>query len=89
MSGFLFSMTYGFASVSLHVGLAGEGLQVLSTKDIACACDKDDQEASVLGMVDTLISGSDDEAVRWMFGEGQAREKQICLGGVGHGFRFL
>lgn len=54
---FPFSMTYGFASVSLHVGLAGEGLRVLSTKDIACACDKDDQEASVLGMVDTLISG--------------------------------
>lgn len=76
---FPFSMTYGFASVSLHVGLAGEGLRFLSTKDIACACDKDDQEASVLGMVDALISGSDDEAVRWMFGEGQARESRYAL----------
>lgn len=72
-------MTYGFASISLQVGIPGEGLRVLSTKDIACACDRDDQEASVLGMVDALISGSDDEAIRWMFGEGQARENRYAL----------
>lgn len=78
-SWFPFALTYGFASIVLQVHQEQGGVAVLSTKDIACACDREDQEASVLGMIDTLVSGEDAEAVCWMLGSAQAQADRRAL----------
>lgn len=74
-----FSMTYGFASISLRLCLTESKTESFSTKDIPCMCDREDQEVSVLGIIDTLVSGADEEAVRWMFGFDQVEEDRLAL----------
>ena len=74
-----FTMTYGFASIELEVLVDGEKPLTLSTKDIACVCDKDDQEAAILGMVETLMCGNDAEVVRWMLGSKRIQADRRAL----------
>lgn len=74
-----FSMVYGFASISLRLCLTESEMQSFSTKDIPCMCDREDQETSVLGMIDTLVSGADEEAVRWMFRFDRVEEDRRAL----------
>ena len=76
---FPFAMTYGFASITIQVLADDENMSALSTQDIACICDKDDQETSVLGMVDTLISGNDAEVIRWMLAPQRLQADRMAL----------
>lgn len=74
-----FALTYGFAHVELALG-SGE---VLATRDIACVCDRSDQEQAVAAMMETLLLGPDFEAMRWMLADSDApapRRALIALG---------
>ena len=74
-----FALTYGFAHVELALG-SGE---VLATRDIACVCDRSDQEHAVAAMMETLLLGPDFEAMRWMLADSDApapRRALIALG---------
>lgn len=78
-----FAMTYGFASITLQIQQDNCESVTLSTKDIACACDREDQEASVLGMIDALVSGEDKEAIRWMLAPVQDEANRGALVDLG------
>ena len=76
---FPFAMTYGFASIELEVLPDGKNPILLSTKDIACVCDKDDQEAAVLGMIENLTCGNDTQVISWMLNSEQKQTNRGML----------
>ena len=66
-----FALLYGFARIALEVPNAtglGEALE-LSTRDVACVCDRSDQEIPVAQMVRELVDAPDGEVVAWMLGK--------------------
>ena len=70
-----FALTYGFAHVELALG-SGE---VLATRDIACVCDRSDQEQAVSNMMEALLLGPDAEAMRWMLADSGAPAPRRAL----------
>ena len=88
---FPFSMTYGFASVELRFEDAQGRICALSTKDIACICDRQDQEESITAILETLTGNGDSDVFSWMLkrsgttgsassGEGLAGQSTIADG---------
>lgn len=75
-----FAMAYGFARVSLFFVDTGF---FLSTRDVACACDRDDQEVVIAEILETLMSGGDTQVMDWMLEpvKAEARRNTIVEGG--------
>ncbi len=85
-----FAQLFGFARIALelHVGGAGEGEPAqaleLSGRDVACVCDRADQEVPVGDMLAALMAASDADALSWMLGgergEGSAGAEGLLAG---------
>ncbi len=70
-----FAQLFGFARVALELGggRAGgtDGGLALSTRDVACICDRSDQEVPVGDMLAALMDAPDAAAMSWMLAAGR------------------
>lgn len=64
-----FELLYGFAHIAIGLSGGADGQRVeLSTRDVACVCDRLDQEVPVAEMVRELTGAPDSEVIAWMLG---------------------